>query len=174
MALRHVTDEEIQEYLDGKLSMENRWIPTHLENCEFCKKQLSQYQNLYVALNREINFSLSPNFSESVIARIHKDFAVTFKIRVWHIVLSAFGLMIGAGTALYFIELKPLLERFILLGRAVQKYFNLEVFLNIKNYFLGLNINLSLLGFAIIILLVMSAIDHFIIQSKHKLITFIR
>ncbi|MFQ5864596.1 MAG: hypothetical protein ACE5IW_05135 [bacterium] len=174
MALRHVTDEEIQEHLEGKLSMENHWIPTHLKNCDFCKKQLSQYENLYRALNKEIDFKLSPNFSQSVIARLHEVSAGAFSLRIWHIVLSVLGLMSGVGTTLYFLELKPLLRISTQFGSATQEYFNLEVFATIKDYFSGLNMNMSLLGFAILIILVMSAIDHFIIQSKDKLISFIR
>lgn len=174
MALKHVTDEQIQDYLDGKLSMEKHWIPTHLESCDFCKKQLNQYQNLYAALGKERNFKLSPNFSDSVVARLQEVSAAAFKLRVWHIELSILGLIIGMGAALYFIELKPLLGIFTQFGSTAQKYLNLEAFSIITNYFSGLNINIGLLGFAILIILVMTAIDHFIIQSKRKLISFIR
>ena len=34
MAIRHLNDTEIQDYLDGVTSRENHWTDIHLENCE--------------------------------------------------------------------------------------------------------------------------------------------
>ena len=52
MALNHLTDEQIQEYLDGNVS-KNSWIAGHLKSCGDCEEQIDDYSSLYSALEVE-------------------------------------------------------------------------------------------------------------------------
>lgn len=172
MALRHLNDNEMQIYLDGNLSSENTWIPTHLENCNFCQEQLKQYENLYAALSNDRDFNLSENFSRSIISRLQEE-AETFNLQIWYLVLSVVGLIIGVGTTLYFTELKPLLDGFTKISEVL-KYFNLDELSVVKNYVEGLNIDFTLLGFALFIIIIFSAIDSFILKAKHKILSLMK
>ncbi len=173
MALKHISDEQIQEYLDRRVSLENEWISEHFKSCESCRKHLSQYEKLYALLKEDIDFSLSPHFSESVVAGLQKVSAGVFRIRVKYVMLSGIGLTLGVGTVLYFLGLKRLAGAGDQVRSVLQKSFNLEAFSTIINFLSNLHINLSLLGFALLIVLIMSAIDRFIIQSKRKFLPFI-
>ena len=74
MAVKHLTDAEIQDYLDGNLKQEHVFIVTqHLEACELCQKELHQYKILYSELKSDIDINLSPNFANTVSAKLRKE-----------------------------------------------------------------------------------------------------
>ncbi len=173
MALRHLQDKEIQDYLDGNISRENHWISIHLENCEFCKDQLKIYQKLYVGLKKDIDFSLPTTFSNAVIAKIQGNPGHAFKVRLLTVLFSLLGLIIGLGATYYFTGT----ERLLALWKSIsetQKHLNLEWVATISDFLSGLNLNLGLLGFAVLIVLAISTIDHFIMRSKNKLASIFR
>ena len=69
MALKHLTDDQIQEYLDGKVSKDSR-IADHLQSCGDCKEQIDEYSSLYSALEVDEKIGLSARFAEVVVSKI--------------------------------------------------------------------------------------------------------
>lgn len=173
MALRHLTDDEIQEFLAGNKPKKQEWLSLHLKNCDVCQRHLLRYQNLVTALEKEVEFNLPADFSISVIKKIATESVESSQNRLLNFILVAAALLIGMGTALFFTDLKPMLDTFKPLTE-MQKYFNFNWLPILIKYVDGLNLNIGLLGFALLILSVVSAIDHFILQSKHKLTSFLR
>ncbi|MGB2982199.1 MAG: zf-HC2 domain-containing protein, partial [Candidatus Zixiibacteriota bacterium] len=68
MSLKHLTDEEIQNYLDGNLSRDIALLTErHLETCPLCREAVKQYQGVYAGLDKEEGFELSKGFAKSVV-----------------------------------------------------------------------------------------------------------
>ena len=54
MPLKHLNDEEIQEYLDGNLPAQDlTMMEEHLERCLVCQDSLKQYRYLYDGLAKD-------------------------------------------------------------------------------------------------------------------------
>jgi predicted anti-sigma-YlaC factor YlaD len=70
MALEHVTDEQIQEFLDAGVGKKNRAVAEHLAECPDCRAAVADYRHFYRQLADDTGFELDPDFAASVIARI--------------------------------------------------------------------------------------------------------
>ncbi|MDZ7263997.1 MAG: zf-HC2 domain-containing protein, partial [candidate division KSB1 bacterium] len=74
MITMHLSDDQIQDFLDQNLSQEDRLLVNeHLRNCQQCQNELSRYQRLYMALNQETVIELSPAWSAAVMKRIRAE-----------------------------------------------------------------------------------------------------
>jgi hypothetical protein len=171
MSLRHLTDEELQEYLDGNLSPENELsFKTHLEFCPLCQGSLKQYQSLYVGLANDKGFDLSKNFAESVVLRLPEEAKAKSRFNYSNIFWTILGIIITAGIIFYYIDLKPL-------GKAIsntfipQYEFGSVLVASIKSFLSGLNGNIGLLIFAGLTLLIIAALDRALVQPKYKRIS---
>lgn len=65
----HLTERQIQEYIDGTLT-DNRETAAHLESCAACCKALRQYQALFSALETPPAIALSDTFADAVMKRL--------------------------------------------------------------------------------------------------------
>ena len=168
MPLRHLTDDEIQDYLDGSLSQQNALlVQRHLEACPICREALKQYQGLYVGLGVDKGFDLSKGFAKSVIKRLPAEGKTESRFNFVNIFLTILGVIVSAGVTLYYVDLRPL-------GRAFSNIFvpqyefgsGLVAF--IENLLIGLNGNVGLLIFAVLTLVIIGALDRFIFQPKFR------
>jgi hypothetical protein len=65
----HLTDDQLQDFLDGNLS-ESDPQGRHLEICPHCQRALAHYKSLYSALATESEVSLSADFTQNILRRI--------------------------------------------------------------------------------------------------------
>ncbi len=167
MAIRHLTDEEIQDYIDGNLSTESRSVHTHLRRCQLCQKALAEYQSLYLGLKDDKGFKFSSNFAKSVISKLPQEPATKSHFKYAEIFLVTMGLVVAGFAAFYFVDLKPLGETIarILLP---QFHFISESFLSMRSLLTQLNINISLLVFSGLTLLIIGALDHILFHPRRK------
>jgi hypothetical protein len=168
MSLRHLTDEEIQEYLDGNFSCENvLLIERHLEICPHCQESLKQYQSLYVGLVNDEGLDLPKSFAKSVIARLPAEAKPKSHFNYANVFLTILGIIIAVGITFYYLDLKPL-------GRAIlniilpQYEFGSAFVTSVKSFLVGLNGNLSLLAFAGLTLLIIAALDRALVQPRYR------
>lgn len=171
MPLKHLTDDEIQEYLDGNLSQENAlWVKKHLETCPLCQEALQQYQGLYVGLKNDKGFDLSKGFAKSVIKKLPAEGEMESRFNFVNIFLTILGIIISAGVTLYYVDLRPL-------GRAFSHIlppheFGSVLVAVIKNLLIGLNGNVGFLIFALLTLLLVAVLDRLIFQPRYKRLRF--
>lgn len=171
MPLKHLTDDEIQDYLDGNLSQENAlWVKKHLETCPLCQEALQQYQGLYVGLKSDKGFDLSKGFTKSVIKKLPAEGEMESRFNFVNTFLTILGIIISAGVTLYYVDLRPL-------GRAFSHIlppheFGSVLVAFIKSFLVGLNGNIGFLIFAVLTFLFIAALDHFVFQPKYKRISF--
>ena len=81
MAIEHLTDELIQDYLDGNLSESAGAIDEHIRSCNSCRAELDRYRSLSTALSEDVGFELSPDFASEVVASIEEKGAERFFFR---------------------------------------------------------------------------------------------
>jgi hypothetical protein len=170
MPLKHLTDDDIQDYLDGNLSRQNALsVERHMDTCPLCREALRQYQDLYVNLKEDRGFDLSKGFARSIIKRLPAEEEAKSHFSFVNIFLAILGIIISAGVTLYYVDLRPLGRAF---SYILPRYeFGSEFFAFIKDFLVGLNGNVGLLVFALLILLIIAALDRFILQPKHRRIS---
>jgi len=171
MALNHLTDEQIQEYLDGNVS-KNSWIADHLKSCGDCEAQIDEYSSLYSALEVEEKIGLSANFVDAVVSRITLQASATPGFQIWQILLAVVGLGVGLASAVYLIGINSMGMLFTSVGEFAKIF--PSVLAVISNYFAGINLNFGLLGLAAFAVLFMVFLDHFVFQPKQRAVSFFR
>lgn len=101
----HITEDQIQDYLDQQDSFPATDIEKHLKICSSCQKNLEEYQELYIALKSEPFSDLSKNFPTRVLSAIsdtHEDKKQLFESGS----IMAF-FFIGIAASLYFVNPLP-------------------------------------------------------------------
>lgn len=167
MARQHLTDEDIQNILDGN-SPQQGDLEHHLETCKICQNHLRQYQSLYVGLKEEPEFKLPRSFAKSIISKLTTQKTALFASP--EIIFVVLGVLLGLGTTLYLVDMKPVVEivRRITFSRTA---FETAVFDPMKNLLSNLNTNLSLLLSAGLVMFTVAAIDRIILKLKHHKIS---
>ena len=168
MPLKHLTDDEIQDYLDGNLTQRD-WVlaEKHLKTCPLCQEALKQYKALYVGLKHELGFELSQNFAKAVIRRLPAQEEAEPHFDFLNIFLIIFGALSSLGVALYYVNLKTLGKAFSNLLSFQQEFIS-GILEPIKNLYLGLNGSIGFLIFVGLSLAIIVALDHFLMKPKYK------
>lgn len=168
MSHKHLTDDEIQNFLDGNLSEAQTDVVDHLQTCEFCQKQLRHYQQVYVELAHDKGFNLSADFSATVISRLQDEASRSLRQRLWDISIWIVGILIGVVISIYFIDLKSLSKDMTQSLGALSSFGSIMLSF-FKTFEKSLNLNIFQLVTAGCVLLLILAIDHFILQRIRNL-----
>jgi hypothetical protein len=106
----HLTDEEVQNYVLDRDSIETR-VSVHVQRCEACKARVETYQLLFTALGEQPAPAFEFNLSELVMAKLPSPEARTSRDTIFVYLLSISSILLMA-IALYIfrkdiIELVP-------------------------------------------------------------------
>jgi hypothetical protein len=163
----HLTEEEIQEYLDGNPSTSAVDIQNHLESCERCSHAMAQYRALYGQLTAEPGYKLSKNFAQSIISKLDAAESSPFSFPLTEIIIIVVGVIIALAAAVYFVDMKPLLQSFAKISFP-RLGLNTSLFTPVKNLLNDLNGSLILIPFAGLALLSVALIDRFVHKLKNQ------
>jgi hypothetical protein len=109
--MRHLTDIEIQKYLDRELNREEEiFLEKHLPDCHICQRKISDYQEIYKILNQPPEVDLPVNFVDKVLARIPAQQKYRWYERYLDQILLAMALITGTIVFIYFVGVKSLLN----------------------------------------------------------------
>jgi len=167
MSRQHLSDDEIQDYLDGNNSKNIAEIKSHLQSCEICENKLFLYKNIYTELTKDTDFTLSPQFPQQMASIAQKESPGIFGIRISDTVLSIVLLVLGIGGALLLVDYRAIGNVFTSLNLPKLNFIT-TIYFSLKSILINSNMNISLVAFAIIILLFIFALDRFILHSKIK------
>jgi len=177
VAVKHLTDIEIQDYLDDSISAQIKKNNDHLENCEICRNRLEQYRILYGELKADSVPELSPNFVSAVMTEIkalgsaepvRETSRRTFRIP--SSVFAILGSIAAVIAIIYFVDFKPLLNSLRITG--LYDYIN-GVLLSRLGETAGLsNFDFTLAGMTILTLIIIGAIDLIIRHYRHRTALF--
>jgi hypothetical protein len=167
MQLEHLTDEEIQDYLDGNLSSETTLqVDEHLQVCRRCRETLKHYQSLYVGLEDDTGFELSKGFAKAVIRRLPAQEEAKSHAGVFNVLLMVLGVAVSLGVTLYLIDLKPL-------GKALSDLLpGPELGTGLLDLAEGLlvelNGNVEFLAIALLIFFLVAGLDRLVFQPRYR------
>lgn len=165
MANKHVTDFEIQEYLDGNTEALHPEFVQHLDTCAECRQRAASYQQLYSGLKSEQELTLPANFAERVLSQIqpapHQE--KTFN---WQLFLLIFtGLVAGLGISIHFIGLQKIRNGFSAVLNPFTGIFE-TIFSSFRNVIAISNTTATLLILSGLVIGVVYLIDHFILSTQ--------
>jgi len=105
MSLRHLNDEDIQAYLDGRLAHHAKLIKRHLLECDSCREKLEHYRAVFQALKQDTTPSLAPGFPDRVMAAAAKEPAAkaTDSFVSWLSLAAVAIVIVGLGAVQYFV-----------------------------------------------------------------------
>ena len=167
MSLKHLTDEEIQNYLDGNLSREIALLTErHLETCPLCREAVKQYQGVYAGLDEEKGFELSNGFAKSIVKMLPPQGETKFPFDLLNVFLMILGVIVAAGVTIRYVDLRPLGRAFshILPGPELGS----GVVAFVEDLLVGLNGNLGLLILGVLTLLIIGGLDRLVFQPKYR------
>jgi len=164
MSTQHLTDEIIQEYLDGGVPHLEAAIRSHLQSCGRCRRRLAQYEQLYVALDEEVDFQLSENFAENLLSRIPEPSLDTRFGKWLTVFLWIFGLGLGIGTTIYYLGFEKILNGTMLLVNPFIAIYKL-LLTAFQNFSAALNLNLFFVVSAGLVILIIFFIDRLFLRQ---------
>lgn len=70
MSDRHLSDDDIQNYLDNNIEIDREAFRNHIDRCPACRHKVTAYQQLYGRLSEDAGFELKPDFAVTVASEI--------------------------------------------------------------------------------------------------------
>jgi hypothetical protein len=171
MAMKHLSENEIQEYLDNSDSAGRQKIITHLDGCQLCQNRVKEYESLFFHLKKAEPDELSADFTAKVMSKIETEAPAHEPRSAWAMVLSIAGVILGLVSIGYFVNLKPLFETVHLSG--IQQYFDTVLFSKLIAIAGALNMELSTIIYAGLTLIIIAAIDVIIRHNRRRPISFL-
>lgn len=105
MAIEHIGEEQIQEYLDGVLTPpEHADVKAHLDSCAQCRRDLAEYRTLYHALAEQPVAELPEDFAKATTRRAIDAGRPRFN-PVWLWPVAAVAVL--TAVHLWFVDLGP-------------------------------------------------------------------
>jgi len=103
MSPGHLSEKDIQEYLDREDACNFESIETHLAGCEKCRMVLAQYKALYSGLEDDNWFSLSDDFAVKMTERIKVETLEEKRSRVVYFVIGIVLSILSVFSIHYFL-----------------------------------------------------------------------
>ena len=103
----HITEEQIQDYLDKQDSFDTTDIEKHLKICSSCQKNLAEYQELYAALKSDPYPDLPKDFSTRLLSAISDTQEDKKQLFESGSIMAFF--LFGIAASLYFVNPLPFL-----------------------------------------------------------------
>ena len=165
MAINHWSEEQIQEFLDGKSSISKSLLEEHLKTCPVCGKSFQYYQSLYWGLKQDPKFQLSANFAQTLVSRIPQFAQGTARFKFSDLLIGSVGIAALLGALIFFIDFNAVAE-------ALAKFSFPSVKADLQNWFHNslstLNGGLLLIGSSVLTLLVTATLDRLLSGSKYR------
>lgn len=165
MAIAHWSEEQIQEFLDGKSSISKSLFEEHLKTCPVCGKSFQYYQNLYRGLKQDPKFQLSANFAQTLISRIPRFASAPARFKFSDLFIGSVGIAALLGALIFFIDFSAVAE-------ALAKFSFPSVKADLQNWFHNslstLNGGLLLIGSSVLTLLVTATLDRLLSGPKYR------
>lgn len=157
--MKHLSDQDIQKYLDNDPELNRTEIEMHLNQCGSCRRNYQLYQQLYQGLGDETGFMLSADFAESVVSKVRKRKERAYSF--FEGMLLAISGVVAVGLMVHFTNIGDLfIEIFSNSARQFEPIVG-----GIRDLLGG---NLIIFLFAIIIIILFGLADKLIFQMKHR------
>jgi hypothetical protein len=171
MAVNHLSENQIQEYLDNTLVSGKQDIITHLDNCPLCRNRVQEYEALFLQIKEAEPEFLPADFASKVMTAIETESSVTGQRSIWSVIFAILGTIVGLITMGYFINLRPLADLFNL--SDVRQYCSVILFDGIKDITGLFNVDIGTILYVGLTLIVIAAIDVIIRHNRRRPVSFL-
>jgi hypothetical protein len=171
VALRHLSDAEIQDFLDGNLPDREDSLEIHINQCPHCRSRVIRYRMLYKELREDTIPRFKDDYAASVMSYIKAKSSVAPgrnpKATLGYIFLALCGLVL----AIYFVDFSRMaaLFRFSAFRTHLINSFIPHLSRILKELDISPGIILSV-GLAVAVAFI---VDHLIKQYRAKSVTFL-
>lgn len=167
MDFEHLTDDMIQEYLDGNLGRDSEKIERHLETCILCSEKAESYRSVFAGLGKERGFELSADFADAVVSSVGLSGRTTFIQRHAAGVLMVIGAAVTLAALYYLTDLIQ-----ILLGAPIQgwldSFFSAKAFVTIGDHAKSAASSIGIIASGFFALIMIWVLDRHIIRAKRR------
>jgi len=162
------SDQNIQDFLDNKMPPElERQFKEQLHLDPALKSRVQVYKQLYSALNDRKGFELDPKFTSRVMKKAQIEELGALHFKLWHIFIAMFIFIACINLSLYYVDMKTLVEDLKFSSPANNNSIP-TLFQNLEALLGSIRFDISLPVVAIIILILLGLIDHFILSPRYK------
>jgi anti-sigma factor RsiW len=165
MESKHLTDSEIQDYLDGNSGTEWTSISQHLPSCKLCKRKLEQYRSLYAGLEDQTGFELPDGFADRVASAVGLEEREPFLQRHVEALISLAGAIAAIAALLVFTDMAELIVKASWFG-WLDSFLASRAFATARHYAGNAAGLLNLIVSGTLALLTVWVIDRFIIRLR--------
>ena len=157
--MNHLSDDQLQSYLENKKLTNSDDIQDHLNNCEVCKTNLNAYRKIYDVLASEEIPELSHNFVQSTIEKLESS--NDQKWTVLENITISIMFVISLGISVYFLDYFNVLSFF--------KEIDFSMFSGIGKKVINiLSPNVIYIIAALLITISVELVDRFKIQKLYR------
>ena len=164
MAVKHLTDEEIQRYLDEDIPRDAA-ISRHLKECAICQHEFQSYRQVYRALEHDSGFVLSSSFAESVMGRLTATTNGTSRSSLFNFILIILGSVITLGITLYFANGAVVIEMLKGVSSEIADIGSTLVE-SLQTATSSLGVSPDILLFTVLLLLMFTVLDRILLRSR--------
>lgn len=165
MATRHMTDEEIQAFLEKGTSALDQVFTGHLDECPQCRRQVQEYRALYGSLGEDRDFELAPGFSDAVMARVAAESEAQAKKRLGGMLLSVLGALAAVALIAYFVDFTPVLNAFTEMLQP-SLHAGAEAFNDTRNTLDNGGNAVTIVLFAVLVIGAIAGADHLLFRGR--------
>ena len=164
--MNHLSEEDLQKYLDDPINPEQAEIENHLSSCLSCRQNLATYQKLFTELNKPVADLLPPHFAAQVTIKIQA--ANSRQSRVFEWLFLTVGFFLSVAASLYFLNSKNIAGSIL---RFFQNNFtwNTEMLSLVNSMIEQLNGNVDFILFAGALIILIAAIDRLFVRPRLRL-----
>jgi hypothetical protein len=171
VAVNHLSEVQIQEYLDNTIVSGKQDIIAHLDHCPLCRSRVKEYEVLFKQLKKAEPKPLPVDFASKVMKQIEAESSTADRRSAWSVMFAVLGTIIGLISIAYFINFKPVFAFFKL--SDIRQYFD-RVFLDELNGLARyLNVDIGTILYVGLVLIVIAAIDTIIRHNRRRPISFL-
>jgi len=166
----HISDEEIQDFLDGNFMNEAKQvrIENHLNSCDICLSNLNKYKSLYHELDYSIDIGPPEKFSDNLMNKIVKEnllkrrFFKLFKL-IWPIISLTLSFLV----IIYYHSFSQLNNMILKLNNEINSIIK-ESYKEIISYFPLRETSPTFLFYIIFLLIMLYFFDRFLVKTRNK------
>ncbi len=168
MEINHLTDEQIQDYIDGNPVVNRQEIESHMEGCAKCAREMRHYRKLSMMLSSEPEFELAPDFASEVVAFMNEQGAEKFFHKLAQVTMWVAGAVVGLILLIQFTDFEEAFKGFTSGGEDGKGYFDVVVGA-FQNLFAGSEANIAMIALAVAVIFTIFVIDRLISRARKDL-----
>jgi anti-sigma factor RsiW len=154
----HLSQEDIQSYLDGQASDLEEPIRAHLRACKHCRRAVEEYDRLYAALADTEGFHIPPNLEETVSLKLGLRSPIQ-RSSYGDALIAAAGIVAAIALTLYLTDIRSVLG---ILGNGPPQFaqYASDLVAALRGTADALGPNAAILAAAGVVLVIVGLLDH--------------